>query len=310
MKKHTAITWPLFILLLIYAAIRGIIVYNYYSYWNTYNFLLAFDEAMMLLAIIFIGFGLIRLSIGSWILGKAIVMIVSCITTTVLPNLILINVIPLIGLAILYTQKRWSIIIALITQFILIVYYAIYDLGSVIPMLTYGIDEMRFYIDSYVLFLGNFLNIFLEFIISIFMIFIFKEIKIDKPTSIDRVYRDSLGLNFLYTILSFGFYGMVWLGHLLHNIQVLTGRKFAVTWHLLGYMLVPYYSIYVIYLAQSQLKNYSQYLVTTYQNLTLQLPIGTPGIVVASALGWNIISLPLIQNNMDHLLGYVKPQAS
>lgn len=312
MKKHTAITWPLFILMALYGVV-GTIGFELWDtlYGGTEIYLPSMINAgLMVITLVLAGLGLMPFALGSQILARAVLLIGSFIMGEPTPSFVFFNIIWIAGLAILLVGKRWAVTVALSCLFAVYLFYLLFNIVSMLQSIVPAVEMPIYFYDWYFMVLKGFLSSTWPSLTSILLVLLYKELVIDEPSPVDQLYRDSLWMNLLYTILSSGFYGMVWLGHLLHNIQVLTGRKFAVTWHLLGYMLVPYYSIYVIYLAQSQLKNYSQYLVTTYQNFALQLPIGTPGIVVASVLGWNIISLPLIQNNMDHLLGHLKPQAS
>lgn len=206
--------------------------------------------SLVVIAFIFLGKGRFAV-LTQLIWGLLYLLLSSVIFGLPMALSLILSIAWLIALGLLLTKQKWAFILALIISFLNFIVTIGLNIFSLVDPLAVG-NEVAI------------LFAYLQMVIAIMTVLImpllviaFNETENSSFSMVDYLYHDTWGVNLLYTVLSLGMFGFVWVGHLLHNVRQLTGQRTAVIGHMLGYIFVPFYSIYVIYLIQSRLKSVS-----------------------------------------------------
>ena len=117
----------------------------------------------------------------------------------------------------------------------------------------------------------------------------------EKTHNIQNAKEENIAKNVILTIITFGVYGYIWLYRMSRNIKCLNNDKSSSTGELLCLLFVPFYMLYWVYTRAKAIK-------TQADCRNIQISDGATLYLILSLLGLNIVSIALMQNDLNVVL--------
>lgn len=117
----------------------------------------------------------------------------------------------------------------------------------------------------------------------------------ERTFNITDLEEENIAKNVIFTIITFGVYGYIWLYRMSRNIKCLNNDKSSLTGELLCLLFVPFYMLYWVYTRAKAIK-------TQADCRNIQIGDSATLYLILSLFGLNIISVALMQNDLNVVL--------
>lgn len=114
----------------------------------------------------------------------------------------------------------------------------------------------------------------------------------ERTFNITDLEEENIAKNVIFTIITFGVYGYIWLYRMSRNIKCLNNDKSSLTGELLCLLFVPFYMLYWVYTRAKAIK-------TQADCRNIQIGDSATLYLILSLFGLNIVSIALMQNDLN-----------
>ena len=114
----------------------------------------------------------------------------------------------------------------------------------------------------------------------------------ERTFNITDLEEENIAKNVIFTIITFGVYGYIWLYRMSRNIKCLNNDKSSLTGELLCLLFVPFYMLYWVYTRAKSIK-------TQADCRNIQIGDSATLYLILSLFGLNIVSIALMQNDLN-----------
>ena len=159
---------------------------------------------------------------------------------------------------------------------------------------TITIIPRSMYFSSSIVAIGNIAVPLVFFYIALFILS--RDIEeTERTVNIIDLREENIAKDVILTIITFGVYGYIWLYRMSRNIKCLNNDKSSSTGELLCLLFVPFYMLYWVYTRAKTIKTQADY-------RNIQISDSATLYLVLSLLGLNIVSIALMQNDLNVVL--------
>lgn len=114
----------------------------------------------------------------------------------------------------------------------------------------------------------------------------------EKQIAFEDLEEESVAKNVIFTIITFGIYGYIWLYKISRKIKCLNNDNSSSSGEILCLLFVPFYMLYWLYTRNKTLK-------TQADNRNIKISDNATLYLVLALFGFNIISIALMQNDLN-----------